>query len=104
MPKLYYLKTTLTNFLNLNPKIKYTLDQLALEINNTILSSKQIKKYFPDFKTCNCTSTNCKVNMNDFYEYAKMNLIIDDGLPECSFYFSSYEKPHTIDIDSFTFI
>ena len=97
-----YIKPAMAHFLSLESNVKHTEETIKNKLANMVLTSKQIKKHFPDFKGCKCTSTSCKMNSYNLYTYIINNHIIDDGKPECSYYFSSNEMPITI--DSFTFV
>ena len=98
----FYLKTTMAHFLSMESTVKHSEEAIKNKLENININTKQIKSLFPDFRGCKCTSTSCKMNSYNFYSYIINNHIIDDGKPECSYYFASNETP--IMIDSFTFV
>ena len=100
----YHIKSAMANFLSLDSNDKYTIESIKYKIYSMNTITKHIKKSFPDFKGCSCTSTQCKMNVDAFFNYIINNHIIDNGIPDCSFYFSSNETPCIINSDSFTFV
>jgi hypothetical protein len=100
----YYIKPSLVKLLSLNPTLKYTLAQIKTKISEITLTSNLLKNVYPNFNGCKCVSTHCKVNAEKLYEYIVNYEIIDDGIPDCSFYFTFNETPQKIDSSSFTVI
>jgi hypothetical protein len=100
----FYIKPAMAHFLSLESNVKYSEETIRNKLISMVLTSKQIKKNFPDFKGCSCTSTSCKMNSDAFYTYIINSMVFSDGKPECSYYFSSNETPIIINSDSFTFV
>ena len=53
---------------------------------------------------CSCGNPKCRLNLNTFYKYIEKHLLIDDGIPDCNFYYCHDMKPTHIESNNFTFV
>lgn len=101
---MYRYKDSLINLLKLDKNTKYHINYISNLIHEKMITNHMIKHLYPDFKACNCSSKTCVVNFDSFIKYIKLYLIIDDGTPECDYYFEPNMKPTAIDIKDFVII
>jgi hypothetical protein len=101
---MYRYKDSLITLLKLDKDTKYHVNYISNLVQDKKLTNHMIKHLYPDFKTCNCSSKTCVINYDSFIKYIKSYLIIDDGTPECDYYFEPNMKPITVNIKDFTFI
>jgi hypothetical protein len=98
---LYYYKESLLKLLNLE-NVKYHINYITSVVNEKKFTNYIIKKLYSNFKGCNCKNDTCLINTETFIKYIKENLIIDDGKPECNYYYDINQTP--IKIDNFNLI
>ena len=98
---MYRYKDSLITLLKLDKDTKDHINHICNLVCEKKITTHMIKNLYPDFKTCSCSGKTCQVNYDKFAEYIKSKLIIDDGTPECDYYFEPNMKPVTIDIKNF---
>jgi hypothetical protein len=98
---MYHYKESLISLLNLDKNTKYHITYISSLLREKKITNNIIKNLYPDFKSCNCKGKTCMINYDDFIKYIKLNLLIDDGTPECSYYFAPNIQPVNIDMKDF---
>ena len=93
---LYYYKESLLKLLNIKNN-KYHINYITGIVNEKKITTSMIRNLYPNFKTCNCKNNGCIIITEDFVKYIKQNLIIDDGKPECDFYYDINQTPKKLD-------
>lgn len=98
---MYRYKDSLMTLLKLDKDTKYHINDISKMIRDKMITSNQVKHLYPNFKVCNCSSKTCVINYDGFDKYIKSYLIIDDGTPECDYYFEPSMKPITVNLKDF---
>jgi hypothetical protein len=97
----YYLHPTLIQLLDLSVNKKYSESEILQQIKSKDLSKSLVVNMYKDYRDCGCNNPNCILDSNKFIKYIMTNLIIDDGTPDCNFYYSYNMIPAAIDIENF---
>jgi len=100
----YYLTPALYDILGLKSNIKVSKEEILTILNNDNIEKKVVTLAFPNYKDCSCGNPKCRLNLNTFYKYIEKHLLIDDGTPDCNFYYCNNMKPIHIESSNFTFV
>ena len=99
----YYIKQELAKYIGVSEKSAYEFEFIINKLSNKPVNIKDVKKYFPDFKTCNCNKIGCNnFSWNSFLDKIKYEMLYENDKPDYDYY-EPNQEPVQIDEKSFIF-